>query len=203
MGPEGDARLSGTALLAEHAGRGAVEGTAAREAADRDGLSRVEAHCSAASHPSATCTAVAQLTTAPEMPVTNPCAVEPQLTYAACLVEIDDAVVADVAVGTLEGVVVAEAAVVVEKLVVEAVLDGLVAGATQAKSVRSRSRNPSVCAKPPCAGRRSVTGAKATSAGRRASAALLVRYQAWVSPQCGQPTEVETAAWNTKPQLQV
>ena len=28
-----------------------------------------------------------------------------------------------------------------------------------------------------------------------------LRYQAWVPPQCGQPTEVETDASNTKPQL--
>jgi hypothetical protein len=29
------------------------------------------------------------------------------------------------------------------------------------------------------------------------------RYQAWASPQCGQVTDAETAAWKAEPQRQM
>jgi len=38
---------------------------------------------------------------------------------------------------------------------------------------------------------------------RKPIAERLAAYQAWVLPQCGQPTEVETGASNTSPHWQV
>jgi hypothetical protein len=35
------------------------------------------------------------------------------------------------------------------------------------------------------------------------TAAVGWAYQAWVLPQCGQPTDVDTCASNTNPQLQL